>query len=100
VSVAVLALGTAAVGVVPAPALLVSAVLLAGAAAPATRVLVNSLALQSTPSNRAGATSMALAVQFLGAALVPTVLPLYDASPAAAAAVLGAICLSGALLAR
>lgn len=100
VSLALLALGAGAVGVVAAPALLVAAVLLAGAAAPATRVLVNSLALQSTPTNRAGATSTALSVQFLGAAAVPTVLPLYEVSPGAAAAVVAAVCLGGILLAR
>jgi hypothetical protein len=40
--------------------------------------VTNTLAVTSTPSNRSGATSMALAWQFLGGALAPLIwLPVY-----------------------
>jgi ACDE family multidrug resistance protein len=66
----------------------------AGVAGTAVRVVVNALATGSTPGNRGGASSMALAWLFLGGALAPLVLlPVYRAAPGAAlpAAALGAL---------
>jgi MFS family permease len=69
-------------GAVPLLALLVVAVAAGGATSTASRVVVNTLAVRSTPTNRGGATSMTLAWQFLGSALSPLVLlPLYHARP-------------------
>ncbi len=78
----------------PNVALLVAAVAAGGMASTAGRLASTTLAVTSTPSNRAGATSMTLAWQFLGSALAPvTLLPLYDSSAATAfaAAALGAV---------
>ncbi len=95
-----LALGVTAVGVAPWAFWLIAGVVVAGAAAAGTRVLVNALALHSTPANPAGATSIALAVQFVGAAVAPAVLPVYHVSPIGAALVVAVVCLIGAGLAR
>jgi ACDE family multidrug resistance protein len=80
-------LGVAVVvaGLVPSAAWLAAAVGVAGVAATASRVTVNALASGSTPGNRGGASSMALAWLFLGGALAPPLLlPFYNAAPAAA----------------
>lgn len=89
----------ALIGVAPWAAALVVLVAAAGVAGTGGRVLTNSLALASTPANPGGATSMMMAVQFVGTALVPALLPVYAASPAAACAIAGAVGLGGAALA-
>ena len=99
-SAAALAAGVTLVGVSPWAGGLVLAVTVAGSAAAGTRVLVNSLALQSTPRNPAGATSIALAVQFIGAAVAPAIVPIYHGSAVVAATLVALVCLSGAALAR
>ncbi len=71
---------TAAAGWSPAVWALVAAMALGGAASTAGRVVVNTLAVTSTPANRGGATSMTLSWQFLGSALAPVaLLPAYAA---------------------
>jgi MFS family permease len=88
-----LALAVWAAGLAAAVAALAVAIGVAGVAATASRVTVNSLATSSTPGNRGGASSMALAWLFLGGALAPLVLlPVYRVAPDAAltAAALGA----------
>lgn len=80
---------TAALG--PTLPLLLCGVVLAGVAVPGLRNTVNALAAGSAPSNRAGATSLALSAQFFGGALAPVLfVPLYDAhgDPAFAATAL------------
>lgn|GEM_PF-122696 len=63
-------------------ALLVALIAVSGAGSIAGRVTVNSLAVRSTPANRSGATSLALAWQFLGGALAPVLLlPVYRGDP-------------------
>jgi hypothetical protein len=54
--------------------------------------------MRSTPANPAGALSVALAVQFVGTALAPALLPVYDASPATAGLLAGAAALLGAVI--
>jgi MFS transporter, ACDE family, multidrug resistance protein len=90
-------------GVVPALWLLVALVAVAGAASTASRVVVNALAIRSTPANRGGAMSMTLAWQFLGSALAPLlVLPLYAGAaplgPAVAFAVAAAVAVPAAVV--
>lgn len=85
----------------PSVALLVVAMAVGGAASTAGRLTSTSMAVTSTPTNRAGATSMALAWQFLGSAIAPlTLLPLYHRSVDLGfiASALGAV-LAAALLA-
>ena len=90
----------------PVLALLVCGVVLTGIAATGLRSTVNSLAAGSAPSNRAGATSLALSSQFFGGALAPVVcVPLYVAhgtpafaATAAAPALALLLLLSGRLL--
>jgi len=94
--VAMLSLAAAVLlaGLAPAVGWLAAAVGVAGIAGTAARVVVNSLATGSTPGNRGGASSMALAWLFLGGALAPLVLlPVYRAAPDAAlpVAALGAL---------
>lgn len=78
--------------------ILVAATALAGVSSTAVRVLVQTLALRSTPANPSGALSIALAVQFGGTALAPALLPVYDASPTAAGLVAAAVSLAAALV--
>lgn len=78
--------------------LLVVLVAVAGVAATAVRVLTQTLGIRSTPSNPSGAMSMTLAVQFLGTALAPTLLPVYDRSAFLAGLVAGAVSLVGAAI--
>lgn len=60
---------------------LVLGVAVAGMATTGSRVIVNTLAVTSTPSNPSGATSMALAWMFLATAMTPVIfLPIYTAS--------------------
>jgi MFS family permease len=67
-----LAGGSGAVGV------LVALTALSGAASTGGRLVVNALAVTSTPGNRGGATSITLSWQFLGSALAPLILlPVY-----------------------
>ena len=74
-----LAVAAAAAGLAPTLPGVVAAVLLAGAAATAARIAVTTLAVTSTPQNRGGATSMALACLFFGGSVAPLVwLPVYD----------------------
>ncbi len=89
----------AAVGIAPWVAALVALVAAAGVAGTAGRVLTNSMAVASTPGNIGGATSITMATQFVGTAIVPALLPLYAASPVAACAVAGALSAVGALVA-
>lgn len=70
----------------------------AGAAATAVRILTQTLGIRSTPANPSGAMSITLAVQFLGTAVAPALLPLYDTSPLAAGLVAGAAALLGAVV--
>jgi MFS family permease len=73
-----LAAGLAVAGRATWLALFVAAIAVAGAAGTGARTVTNTLAVTSTPSNRSGATSMALAWQFLGGALAPLIwLPVY-----------------------
>jgi len=63
---------------------------LVGAAVVGGRVVVNSLSVRSTPSNPGGATSMAMAVLFLGSAMAPLVLlPAYGVAPELGFALIG-----------
>ena len=90
---------TAAAGVVPAVWLLVGMVAAAGAASTAARVVVNTLAVTSTPANRGGATSMTLAWQFLGSAIAPLVLlPVYHRSMTVSLAVAACGAVASAVL--
>ena len=100
-TVCLLAFGAAVAvaGVVPALWLLVVVVAGCGATSTASRVVVNTLAVRSTPANRGGATSMTLAWQFLGSALAPLVLlPVYHADPVWAFVAAGATALPAAAL--
>lgn len=97
----VLTAAVAAAGWVPTVWLLAAAVAVAGVASTAGRVVVNTLAVTSTPTNRGGATSMTLSWQFLGSALAPvTLLPVYAAHPSGsfAAAAAGSLVAAGLLL--
>ncbi|QGF23705.1 MFS transporter [Raineyella fluvialis] len=95
----ILGLSMALVGLAPWLALLVLLVGAIGAAGTASRILTNTLALRSTPRNTGGATSVTMAVQFLGSATVPALLPLYAAAPALATGVAGGVSALGALVA-
>jgi MFS transporter, ACDE family, multidrug resistance protein len=86
-------------GMVPLLLLLVIVVAAAGSASTASRVVVNALALRSTPTNSGGAASMTLAWQFSGAALAPLVLlPVYTWRPLTAFAVATAVTAAALLL--
>lgn len=95
-TLALAAVGVAALPVAPGVALLVACVAACGVGATGTRVLTASLAVASTPANRSGATALMLSAQFLGSAALPVAMPLYAADPLAvcllgtAAALLGA----------
>jgi MFS family permease len=94
-----LALTVVLAGLTSTAAALAAAVGAAGVAATASRVTVNSLATASTPGNRGGASSMALAWLFLGGALAPLVLlPVYRAAPEAALPVAASGALAAAVL--
>ncbi len=59
---------------------LVAAALLAGAATTGSRIVVNNLAVTSTPANPDGATSMSMSWMFLGSAVAPLLcIPAYGA---------------------
>lgn len=94
-----LSLATGLVGIVPWQAGLVAAIALAGAAGSGSRVLTNTLALSSTPSNTSGATSVTLSAQFFGLALVPALIPLYRVDAGLAFGVAAVVVLAGAGLA-
>ncbi len=75
-----LALGAGSVvaGVSPTLSVLIGALGLSGVAGLACRVVVNSMAVRSSPANRGGAASLMLACQFFGGALAPMLLiPVY-----------------------
>jgi ACDE family multidrug resistance protein len=94
VALVCLALAVVCAGLAPAVGWMTASIGVAGVAGTAARVVVNSLATGSTPGNRGGASSMALAWLFLGGALAPLVLlPVYRATPDAAlpVAALGAL---------
>ena len=94
-----LAVAVGLAGVAPTAVALAAAVGAAGVAGTATRVTVNSLATVSTPGNRGGASSIALAWQFLGGALAPLLLlPVYRAAPDAALPVAACGALAAAAL--
>ncbi|MDO5699170.1 MAG: MFS transporter [Dermatophilus congolensis] len=88
-ALATVALVGALLGVAPSIVALGLLISVGGAASTGTRVLTNTLAVQSTPTNKGGATSITLAAQFTGTACVPALLPLYATSPATATAVAG-----------
>ncbi|MDO5701409.1 MAG: MFS transporter [Bowdeniella nasicola] len=92
--------GSAAVCVItPTITLLVVAVWIGGLASAGGRILFTTLALASTPSNPAGATSVAMASQFIGTASVPLFIPLYAASAPTLAWIIVASGVVGAVLA-
>lgn len=96
-ALATVSVAAAALGVAPGVALLGLIIAIGGAASTGTRVLTNTLAVQSTPANRGGATSVTLAAQFTGNASVPLLFPLYATNPAAAtgvAAVVGFVAIA------
>lgn len=96
-----LAASCVAAGLVAGVGLLAVTVGMAGVAATASRVGVNALATRSTPGNRGGASSMAMAWQFLGGAVAPLALmPVYVSAAAASLAVaaLGALAAAGLLV--
>ena len=100
---AALAVTVAAAGWTTSTLALVAAMAGAGAASTAGRLTSTSMAVTSTPGNRAGATSVALACQFLGSSIAPVAfLPVYHAHveasfvAAAAGAVLSALLLATA----
>ncbi len=99
VSLLVLGISMALVGVAPWLVLLLLLVGLIGATGTASRILSNTLALRSTPENTGGATSITMAVQFVGTAIVPVFLPLYAISPGLATFAAGGITVLGALVA-
>ncbi|MGN6752266.1 MAG: MFS transporter [Intrasporangium sp.] len=78
--------------------LLVVLTALAGVAATAVRVLTQTLGVRSTPANPSGAMSATLAVQFLGTAVAPVLLAIYDASAFLAGLATGLVALLGAVL--
>ncbi|MEI2652891.1 MAG: MFS transporter [Nocardioides sp.] len=87
----------------PAALVLFAALFLGGLAGMATRVSVNSLAVNSAPANRGGAASFMLACQFLGGSISPVLLvPFYRHHPtlgmvvAAAGAALATLVLAAA----
>lgn len=99
VALLVLGVSMALVGLAPWVGLLLLLVGLIGATGTAARVLTNTLALRSTPQNTGGATSITMAVQFIGSAVVPVLVPVYMASPATATVIAGAATVLGALVA-
>ena len=86
-------------GIVPWLWLLAVVISVAGAGNAAARMSVQSLAVRSTPVNPSGATSLMLAVQFLGGALAPASIPPYQIHPALTCAAVGGLSLLGAALA-
>lgn len=94
-----LGLGMAVSGIVPWLWLLAVVISIAGAGNAAARMMVQSLAVRTTPVNPSGATSLMLAVQFLGGALAPASIPPYQTHPALTCAAVGAVSLLGAALA-
>ncbi|SDB90218.1 Predicted arabinose efflux permease, MFS family [Raineyella antarctica] len=98
-SLLVLGASMALVGLAPWVVLLLLLVGLIGATGTAGRILTNTLALRSTPENTGGATSFTMAVQFLGSAIVPALLPLYAVSPATATVAAGSVTVLGGLVA-
>ncbi len=98
-SALVLTVTISAAGLSTTAAALVVAMAAAGAASTAGRLTSTSLAVTSTPGNRAGATSVALAWQFLGSALAPVaLLPLYHHHVEASFLLAGAGAAAAALL--
>ncbi|MEJ2866829.1 MFS transporter [Actinomycetospora sp. OC33-EN08] len=82
--------------------LLAVGIALVGLAVTGLRTTVNALAATSAPTNRAGATSVALAFQFFGGALAPLVwVPVYDGvgGPALAAVAVVPLVAAGLVLA-
>ncbi len=77
----------------------VAATALGGAASTAGRILTNSLAVGSTPDNRAGATSLMMSLQFLGSALAPTLVAVYHRDATAAGLAAAVVALAGTGLA-
>lgn len=98
-ALAVLGAAMAAIGVAPWVGLLVVLVAAAGVSGTAGRILTNGLAIASTPANVGGATSVTMSAQFVGVALVPTLIPLYHASGAVACLLAGTVAWVGAAIA-
>ncbi|WOP19980.1 MFS transporter [Raineyella sp. LH-20] len=99
VALLVLGVAMALVGLTPAVVPLVALLAVIGAAGTAGRILTNTMALRSTPENPGGATSVTMAIQFLGSAAVPALLPLYAVDPLLATATAGGVSALGALVA-
>jgi len=99
VALTLLGAGMAVAGVAPWLWLLVLVTFLAGIGNTASRVTAQSLAVRSTPANPGGATSFALAMQFLGGAVLPVAVPAYQRHPALTCVGVGAVALVGALAA-
>lgn len=90
---------TALIGGIAGLALACFFLALAGAASTATRGVVQQLAVTSAPTNRAGATSVMLATQFLGASLAPILwMPIYRIDPIAAMLTGGVAAFLGGLI--
>jgi len=100
VSLAILALSLALLGVTPGLVAVIALVSLGGFVGTAARILTNTLAIHSTPRNVGGATSLTMAAQFLGTAVMPAIIPLYHWHTWAAYAVAAAVAMTGAVLAR
>jgi MFS family permease len=95
--------GAAVAALVPHLAVLAVALLLGGATGTGLRAATSLAAVQAVPDNRAGAVSVVLALQFLGAAAAPVLcLPVYAAVGGTAFAVagLGALVAAGLLALR
>lgn len=91
-----LALGMAAAALAPWLWLLVAAALVAGIGNTASRLTSQSLAVRSTPANPGGATSVMMALQFLGGAVLPVAVPAYQTLPTLTCVAVGALSLVGA----
>jgi ACDE family multidrug resistance protein len=96
----VLALASAMLGLLPHVWLMIMIMMVGGAATTGGRVLSQTLFVASTPANPGGATSLGLAVQFLGTAATPLLIPLYRQEAVAAGLVAGVVALVGAALVR
>lgn len=95
ISLLLTAVAMAAIGVAPHVLVVVALMASLGATVAGVRVTTHSLALGSTPTNKAGAMSLTLSAQFSGAAISPLVLlPLYGVQHAWAFLLAGFIVLS------
>jgi ACDE family multidrug resistance protein len=94
----VLALTAGTLGFLPFVWQLIVIMVAGGAATTGGRVLSQTLFVASTPANRGGATSLGLAVQFLGTAATPLLIPIYRHDVVAAGLAAGVVALIGAAI--